>query len=131
LIVITREASAIVQRWSLETFEREVTSTLTLKVPLEAVAMGSASAGPLCISAVDYPRLGETAFFDIQKMKRLEDAIPPHNGFETNRGIFLRASANGQLFTAQAGGGMQSAVLTGTKAVLHGGAQASWPVPGP
>ncbi len=132
-LVIVYPREILVQRWSLTTFAREAVTTLTMKVPPIAVAMGSASQGPLCISGVDWPRLGETVFFDVQAMKRIEGACEPHSTFDTSPQMFLRASADGKVFVAQMspGGALQSCYWTGSAVKKHGAHGGNWPVPGP
>src|SRR5262249_22418165 len=108
--VVVYPASATVERWNFTTFKREAKAELNMKVPPIAVALGSASDGQLVISGVDYPRLGETVFFDIRTMRRLEMPFDPHRFFETSPSAFLRASADGRTFVcqSQAGAAIQS-----------------------
>jgi hypothetical protein len=102
-----------------------------MEVPPVAVAMGSSSAGPLLISGVDWPRLGETMFFDVEALRPY--AIPgfnKHGFFETGPGIRLWASADGRVFTSQQGGRTQGCRVAGRMTMLPqiGGLR---PVPGP
>jgi hypothetical protein len=123
-----------VERWSLLTFEREATGTLRMEVPPVAVAMGSASNGPLLVSGVDWPRLGETAFFDVLAMKRLEMSFDPHGFFNTSPTVFLRASADGRTF-ACVPNGFDGNTLTCTwsagRVRKYAGQGGTFPVPGP
>jgi hypothetical protein len=123
----------LIQRWSLTTFKREVTVPLEMKVPAVALAMGSASDGPLAISGVDWPRLGETVFFDVRTMKRIEQGYQPHGAFDTSPSVFLRAAANGKVFACQmsAGAGMQSCIVSSSNFKLCRGGGGNFPVPSP
>jgi hypothetical protein len=122
-----------VQRWSLKTFTLEASGTLKMKVPPVAVAMGSSSDGPLVISGVDYPNLGETVFFDLQKMQRIEMAFNPHNFFETSPRVFLRASSDGKVFACQAheSAAVQTCIWNEGKVQKYQGGGGSFPVPAP
>src|SRR5262249_28259196 len=101
-----------IERWSLTTVQREAPGDYTMEVPREAMAVGGASNGPLVASGVDWPRLGETAFFNVQTLKRIPMDFGPHDFFETSPNVFLRASAEGRLFACQQqSGGARQACL--------------------
>jgi hypothetical protein len=129
LVALVKEQ--VLQRWSLTTFEREATTKMDLKVPVVAVAMGSASNGPLLVEGCDWPRLGECAFFDIEKMKRLEVSFDPHGFFPTQPGVFVRASADGRVFANRSYAGVQTCAWTGKEFVKYEGECGDWPLPGP
>jgi hypothetical protein len=132
LVVVRRDGT--VERWSLATFEREATGELNLKVPPVAVAMGSASNGPLVVSGVDWPRLGETAFFDVLTMNRIEMLFHPHGFFNTSPNVYLRASADGRTFACVPDGfdgNTQTCVWSGGRVRKYFGQGGSFPVPGP
>jgi hypothetical protein len=122
-----------VERWSFATFQKEAEGKLDLEVPLVAAAMGSASNGPLVVSGVDWPRLGETAFFDVLGMKRIQAPFHPHATFDTSPEVFLRASADGHLFTCepQPGAGVESCVWAPAGLLRCAGGAGDRPVPGP
>jgi hypothetical protein len=132
-LVVIEPTSYRIHRWSLTTFEREATASLSMKVPPIAVAMGSASSGPLVISGVNYPLLGETVFFDVHRMARIE--IPnPHDFFRTSPSVFLRASADGRVFACQETsphGMLQSCIWARGNVQKYGGGGSGLPVPGP
>jgi putative Ig domain-containing protein len=135
-LVVLRKGGSKVERWSLTTFEREAEAELSLDVPAAAAAMGEASNGPLVVSAVNWPVLGETAFFDVLKMQRIDmdAAFDRHGFFETSPDVFLRASADGRVFACQQslGGTVQTCVWTlGDVQKYAGGNGVSRPVPGP
>jgi S1-C subfamily serine protease len=134
MIVKGNTGDLTVERWSLITFQREASAPLTLKVPLITVAMGSASQGPLLVEGVNYPVLGECAFFDIHTMTRMDFAIETHNFFETSPQAWLRASADGRVFVNQNnqnGGTIQSCVREGDDWKRYRGGAGSRPVPSP
>jgi hypothetical protein len=132
LVVVLPEGT--VERWSLTTFEREAAGELKLKVSPAAVAMGSASNGPLVVSGVDWPRLGETAFFDVLAMKRVAMSFDPHGFFNTSPNVYLRASADGRAF-ACVPNGFDGNTLTCTwsagRVRKYLGQGGNFPLPGP
>lgn len=133
-LVVVRPDNGAVERWSLTTFEREATATLRMDVPAIAVAMGSASNGPLVVSGVDFPRLGETAFFDVLAMKRIDMSFHPHGFFDTSPNVFLRASADGRTFACVpdgAGGNTQACTWSQGRLRKYAGGTGGFPVPGP
>jgi S1-C subfamily serine protease len=132
-LLIVQPADRTVLRYSLTSFEREASATVSMKVPPVAAAMGSASNGPLVISGVDYPRLGETVFFDVTQMRRIDVPLNPHDIFGTSPRVFLRTSADGRTFACQADDGWptQTASWRQGDVTLYKGNRGSWPVPGP
>jgi hypothetical protein len=100
LLVIVPRTKEVV-RYDLLTGTREASAMAPLVVPPAAVALGAASSGPLAISAVDYPRLGETMFFDIAAMKPMAIPFERHGFFNTSPTVTLRASANGRVFVCK------------------------------
>jgi hypothetical protein len=132
-LVVVQPRDKTVLRYSLTTFEREAATTVRMEVPPIAAVMGSASNGPLVISGVDYPRLGETVFFDVTRMQRIDVPLNPHDLFATSPRVFLRASADGRTFACQAHDGMptQTCAWSRGEVVLYSGGRGSLPVPGP
>jgi hypothetical protein len=132
-LVVVQPGDKSVLRYSLTTFEREAAVPVRMEVHPVAATMGSASNGPLVISGVDYPRLGETVFFDVTRMQRIELPLNPHDIFETSPRVFLRAAADGRTFACQAHDGMPTQTCTWSKGevVLYSGGRGSFPVPGP
>jgi hypothetical protein len=133
-LMIVQPETGTVQRWSLTTFEKETAAQIAMKVPPIAAAMGSASDGPLVICGVDFPRLGETAFVDVQSMKRIAVADDPHRIFDSSPTVFLRASANGHLFTcedAAMSGRLQCLAWNNGVIKMSRGGGGNLPVPGP
>jgi hypothetical protein len=128
-LIVVRPDDNVIERWSLKTFQRETTAKVAMEVPPVAVAVGCASNGPLVISGCDWPRLGETVFFDIIEMKKLDVIDEPHNFFHTNPNVQLRASADGKVFACQNEGTAQIAVC-GADGVQYYSGGASYSVPG-
>ncbi len=108
-LVVVLPTAKLIQRWSLTSFEREVTVPLPVQYPLTSIAMGSASDGPLAVQAAAYPAAGEMFFFDIKTMKKLD--MTNGQKVHTNVGpqFRLHAAPNGSVFTA----GNQSYILRG------------------
>jgi len=78
---------------------RERVAWLVVGLAPIAVAMGSASNGPLLVQALDYPRLGERFLFDVTTMKVI-DGTRDHGGkVGALPGNQLRASPDGRAFT--------------------------------
>ncbi len=132
-LLVVQPGNYTVHRWNLTKPDDkpEAEAKIKMEVPPVAVAMGAASNGPLVISGVDYPRLGETAFFDVLSMKRIAVPLNPHGIFATCPDVFLRASADGKVFAAWASGGPQTCVWNGGDLKFFQGDNGTFPVPGP
>jgi hypothetical protein len=86
-----------------ETLEREVGTALPLKGVIKAVAMGSASTGPLLVHwAVGTQELDRATFTLIDPVRmRVRDndvKVYPQLGMSSRDFVHLRAAANGRLF---------------------------------
>ncbi len=121
LIVVLRDQNAI-QRWSLTTFEREVTTPVPEGVQVQAIAMGCASGGPLMI----LPREGPTLFMDIRKMNLVDVDAATIQRWRQNVSrseIYVRASMDGSCYTAWRGSvspsGLISLTIYGTESVAR------------
>jgi predicted Zn finger-like uncharacterized protein len=132
MLMVLHKQDFTVERWSLTTFEREAEGKLEMDVPFAAAAMGEASNGPLVVSGVDWPRLGETAFFDVLQMKRIDMPFDKHSFFDTSPDVFLRASDDGRVFASQQqpGNVVQTCVWTLGSVPRFVGAAGSRPMPG-
>lgn len=103
LVVLLPELN-FVQRWSLTTFEREVTAMLPIKDVVAAVGMGSASNGPLFLQTTGTARAllpagQQLRFLDLQRLQPIEvgwTTPPMHMGFL--QPSHIRASADGKVF---------------------------------
>jgi S1-C subfamily serine protease len=105
-VVVLLPGAGTIERWSLKTLEREVVTPLPIKGVIKAVAMGSASKGPLLVhwgpvsnGAIYYG----FALISMKTMKlvQLEVPIAPHmqpHLLSSQEIIHLRAAANGKVF---------------------------------
>ena len=120
-LVIVEPGNNLVERWSLETFERETTRTLTSGV-VKAIALGYASAGPLLVhQAVGTEALAGASYvlYDLQSLQPIStERIQSHNNSYRDV-VHIRASGTGDVFglwaTSHSPQGMESFVLRGTK----------------
>jgi hypothetical protein len=96
LVVVLPDKNLIL-RWSLTTFQREVIAAVPLSGKVNAVCMGSASAGPLLLTVEGGPT---AAFLDIMTMRLLD--LPAERG-QLPVGAFLRAAADGTVFGMRQG----------------------------
>jgi hypothetical protein len=104
-VVIVLPRAGTIERWNLQTLERDVVTTLPVKGVIKAVAMGSASKGPLLIHwAAGSQPLDKAgyAMLNVETMKVAfnELKLPPGAmmGSWSRDLAHLRASANGKLF---------------------------------
>src|SRR5439155_16868472 len=112
------------ERWVLPSFRKEGPVACSLAQPVYALALGSASDGPLLTAAGnDIKRYGGTLRC-LDPMTFREISIKPVEraaefGFRVGKGAQLRASADGRVFTTWTPGdrdrGPQSLVVTGPR----------------
>jgi hypothetical protein len=133
LVVVRPGQPAVVERWSLTTFKRETEAPVAMTGSPVAAAMGSASDGPLVITTVTLPELGETVFFDVPRMKRVAQAKGPHDIFRTGPDVWLRAAADGYHFACQQDRkpSFQRGEWFGPSFLTYGDGTGDAPVPGP
>ena len=120
-----------VERWNLATGQKEASGTFPIKVPVVAATMGSASAGPLFIQGVDWPRLGECLFFDVDKMERMTLEFDPHGFFDVDANVMCRAAANGRAFASHCYSGLHTCVLNDNRLRRRRTQAGEMPVPNP
>jgi S1-C subfamily serine protease len=106
-LIVVLPAQKLIQRYSLKTFEREATVPLKLNGTVKGMAMGSASGGPLLLGYVEEGTGNELPHFMDPLTLRPMDLDWPGGKVVGFTGEFLRASANGQLFTARQGVGSE------------------------
>src|SRR5205807_1775125 len=118
-LIMVYPGTRVIQRWSLVTRERELTSTISVD-KVQAVVMGSASHGPLVLTGGE--RFGgQATFLDLKTLKPLDfkRTGDGHRGFEGN----VRVSADGTVFGIWASGvspsGLQSTILSGKELKSH------------
>jgi len=104
-IVVVLPRAGTIELWSLKTLKREVAATLPIKGTIKAVAMGSASRGPLLIySAAGTEPLDRAsmALLNVTTMKpvfnELNTSVAAIMCMHYRNLVHVRASANGRLF---------------------------------
>jgi hypothetical protein len=97
-LVVVVPTQKIIQRWSLETFERETVKTLDIDVAPTVVAMGAASAGPVFVGGGENHR-GNFQLLDLKTLKSIP-IVRDTNGrqFEISANQPVRVSADGHTF---------------------------------
>jgi hypothetical protein len=124
-VVVVLPGAGTIERWSLKTLERDVAATLPIKGVIKAIAMGSASRGPLLVHwARGKEPLDRAAFtfLSTETMKVIVDEVNMGTGTimgSSNRNlVHLRASANGRVFglwcTSHTPSGMGAIVYSDT-----------------
>ncbi len=115
-LMILYTQSKIIQRWGLETFQRESSATLNTGGVIRAVSMGSASEGPLLVLSTGGDP-DQIFLYDIHSMAKL-DVEPPRNmGIDLRKVKRMIASASGSVFALH----YEKKILeiTGNKLILH------------
>ncbi len=84
----------VLQRWSLDTFERTASARLPFEGAATGLCMGSASAGPL-LACEQRDGSQYAAFIDASSLKRLDVPLEPWPGIVPP---LVRASADGRVF---------------------------------
>jgi Trypsin-like peptidase domain len=102
-VVVVLGGSGTIERWSLKTLKREVSTALPIKGVIKAVAMGAASTGPLLVHwAAGTQELDRAGFalYDVARMRLRESDIKIYPALANSYRdiVHLRASANGRLF---------------------------------
>jgi hypothetical protein len=110
-LVVAAPDAQVLQRWSLKTFEKEVTVPCPVKVA--AMAMGHDVDGPVVIAEAPRDRFGDggpLVLLDPKTFKRIDAKVEqgagglgPHGRFVDGSTIPLRVSANGELITGAGG----------------------------
>jgi hypothetical protein len=99
-MIVAAPGDGLIERWSLETFERETTRPFPFDGVFKTMAMGYAADGPLLIhSAASTDALGRSSYelFDIETFKPYPVAIRGHNTSYRDA-VHIRASATGNTF---------------------------------
>lgn len=92
-LVLFLPKSNVLQRWSLETFERERSMQMPIREQATTLAMGSSSQGPLLVGT-----LSRVAFLDLQTFKILDIQMPDNRPMAMVEGTRVRASGDGKVF---------------------------------
>jgi S1-C subfamily serine protease len=125
-LIVVAPAQGVIERWSLETFQRETARPLPVNGVVKAVAMGYASNGPLLIhwaaSTDALARAGYT-FFDTERFEDLKIANVRANNGSYRDFVHIRASGTGDVFgmwaTSHSPQGMETLALIGKEAKSH------------
>ena len=96
-LMVVLPSSHILQRWSLTSGKREVTTKFPIKGVVRRLCMGSASRGPLLVGGEDGPVAG-ALFLDIRTLKPIRYQMAGLGRVGFDAGTFIRASADGKVF---------------------------------
>ena len=134
-LMIVLRGNNMIQRWDLTTFKRETEAPLPINGVVKAIAIGSASDGPLLVhwsEGTEELARAFTSFLDIHTLKLLETSVWQGHYRDA---LHYRASADGQTF------GFWNSSSTGDRGdiIMMGGlakkqewhSEASHVVPGP
>jgi len=101
-----------VQRWNLETFEREANQTLQLKGDVKRAVMGSASSGPavLIVGADSFQY--QISLLNLDSLEVTDLLMPGGRLPSVNEGTEVWASADGSVFGIQSNRGSPSGMAT-------------------
>jgi hypothetical protein len=129
-VIVVLPGSAVIESWSLKTFERDVAATLPIQGVIKGIVMGSASHGPLLIHWATGTEPLDRAIFTVLNTETMKVFLR-----EMNMGqaaiqsshyrdlVHLRASANGRFFgmwcTSHTPSGAASITITNTGATSH------------
>jgi hypothetical protein len=104
-VLVVLPGAGTIERWSLKSRERDVAATLPIQGVIKAVAMGSASQGPLLVHWAVGSEPADSAVFtfinpETMKVSLQEIKMPPAQmvGVFNHELVHIRASANGQVF---------------------------------
>jgi hypothetical protein len=97
-LLVLNPHSRLAECWDLGTFRREQSATVPLTGQVRAVALGSASRGPLVIWATDQSGAARPHFLDVRTLKEMPFRHIPHFHRQTDPGAQYRASADGRVF---------------------------------
>jgi S1-C subfamily serine protease len=129
-LMVVDPGTNIIQRWNLTTLEKEVTATLPTAAGLTttAIAMGSATNGPLLVQALDWPRTGEWYVFDLTTMKEIKPRHESRVGIQERDKV--RASNDGRtIIVNRERGGASILTMSGAKwTEAHTPWHDRWPV---
>jgi len=124
MIVAYNPDGHTLERWTLPSFRKEGPVPAPLAQPVYAIALGSASDGPLLTAAGNDPKRFGGALRFLDPMTFREVSIKPVErasefGFRAGKGSQMRASADGRVFTTWTPGdrdrGPQALVVSGQR----------------
>lgn len=121
-VVIVLPNEGLIQRWDLATQKRELMVASPVKGKFSNVVMGSASAGPVVISAIAN-HIGDPHMLDLKTLKAAGYKIDPRHLLSGGPDEPLRASADGRVLTMYRPSispqGLRVLVLTGREGKGH------------
>ncbi len=88
----------VLNRYSLTTLKKEASIDLPFEGKVMAMAIGSASHGPLYLVGEKPPLTGVTLLIDVQQMRRIEPEMKGRYATHTGEGVSLLASTDGRVF---------------------------------
>jgi hypothetical protein len=100
-LVVVLPTLNLIQRWDLNTFERELTVPLPVRGAVYAVHMGSASNGPLVVVTEPESRPGYTGplhFLNVRRLRPIEVGWTSQRPLNLHNRTHVRASADGKVF---------------------------------
>lgn len=96
LVILSRDQS-VIQRYSLSTFEKELTLPISLEGEGPRLAMGSASNGPVLLTFVNGSGV-EKRFLDLQTLEKSRVDLPLRWSHILNRNQIIHVSPDGKVF---------------------------------
>jgi hypothetical protein len=117
-LVVVLPDHSVVERWSLATFEREMAVPLAARQKVTAVALGSASQGPVLVGTA-----GRISFLDLRTLRPLDVRAPVDEPGGIDERTRVRASADGRTFGLWRADsypqGLRTVVLIGRQLQVH------------
>lgn len=106
-VVIGLPGQGVLQRWSLTTFERELSAPSPVQEPIGSVLLGHGSAGPVLVNGL---------YLDLRSLKPIavEGPGPERRRFEGRAVVSADGSVVGSWNIGVSPSGLYTAVLTGT-----------------
>jgi S1-C subfamily serine protease len=123
-LLVVYPDTKVLERYRLTTLQKEASITLPVEGDKpHAVAMGSASHGPLLVVGERPPLIGTTLFVDVPRMRPLPLELKGNNAAFTGAGTVALASADGRVFAVDGANifsrGFHSIVVEEDTATVH------------
>jgi hypothetical protein len=123
-LVVVYPDKRLIQRWDLTARSRELSVILPTKQKVVGVAMGSASRGPIQLSAADGVSSSEVVFVDLGSLKELPLEVVGRRLVHPFESCPVRASADGTVFATcnpnSSPSYIQAMVLEGKRVRVYG-----------
>lgn len=122
-LIVVNKAQNLIERWSLESFERETVRPVPVTGLVKTVSLGYASSGPLMLHwAVGAGALDRASYtlVDLETLKEVPGVEPFRGSDSSYRDyVHIRAAANGRTFglwaTSHSPQGMETMVVEGNR----------------